>query len=141
MNKEHQDWFNLIKTAAQEMGQLMQETVDAAVETAELMMQIPIVMAEQVEEAIATEIEHVLDQLAEWFQPPPPIHLSIWSQVEWQSSGVEPWIQTVDPEEGHQNACIGCRHYHGCIYNDNLLVCGMHPYGWEGDRCPDWEGH
>jgi hypothetical protein len=19
------------------------------------------------------------------------------------------------------------------------LVCGMYPYGWDGDKCPDWE--
>lgn len=36
-------------------------------------------------------------------------------------------------------ACQGCRHYHGRIYGGNMLVCGMHPYGVEGDRCGDWE--
>lgn len=35
--------------------------------------------------------------------------------------------------------CRGCQHYHGRVYGGNLLVCGMHPYGVEGDRCADWE--
>ncbi|WP_373693667.1 hypothetical protein [Limnofasciculus baicalensis] len=37
------------------------------------------------------------------------------------------------------SACVGCRHYHGHSYGGNLLVCGMHPYGWDTDNCPDWE--
>jgi hypothetical protein len=37
-------------------------------------------------------------------------------------------------------ACVGCQHYHGHIYSGNLLVCGMHPYGWSDEHCPDWEG-
>lgn len=38
-------------------------------------------------------------------------------------------------------ACIGCQHYHGHVYSGNLLVCGMHPYGWSDPHCPDWEGN
>ncbi|BAZ45663.1 hypothetical protein NIES4102_26890 [Chondrocystis sp. NIES-4102] len=36
-------------------------------------------------------------------------------------------------------ACINCAHYHGQSYNGNLLVCAMHPDGWEDAHCPDWE--
>jgi hypothetical protein len=36
-------------------------------------------------------------------------------------------------------ACINCAHYHGQSYNGNLLVCAMHPHGWEDEHCPDWE--
>ena len=47
---------------------------------------------------------------------------------------------TYVPPTAHKNAvCIGCQHYHGQIYGKNLLVCGMHPYGCEGESCPDWE--
>jgi len=35
--------------------------------------------------------------------------------------------------------CQGCRHYHGRTYGGNLLVCGMHPFGAEGEHCSDWE--
>lgn len=61
--------------------------------------------------------------------------------------------QNFDPEElyflfedgkpipNHQThpACVGCTHYHGQTYNGNLLVCAMYPYGWDGEKCPDWE--
>lgn len=39
----------------------------------------------------------------------------------------------------HQPVCQGCRHYHGFVYEGNLLVCAMHPSGVETDSCPDWE--
>lgn len=36
-------------------------------------------------------------------------------------------------------ACIGCQNYHGRVYEGNLLVCAMHPYGVESETCPDRE--
>jgi len=43
------------------------------------------------------------------------------------------------PNPKKHPACVGCINYHGQTYNGNLLVCGIHPYGWEGKECPDWE--
>ena len=45
----------------------------------------------------------------------------------------------VEPNRETHPACIGCRNYHGRVYSGNLLVCGIHPYGWNGETCPDWE--
>ncbi len=38
-----------------------------------------------------------------------------------------------------QPACQGCHNYNGTTFGGNLLVCGFHPYGWDGASCPDWE--
>jgi hypothetical protein len=43
------------------------------------------------------------------------------------------------PSIKNNPACINCSNYHGQSYNGNLLVCAMHPEGWEDDHCPDWE--
>lgn len=45
----------------------------------------------------------------------------------------------VRPTSQLNPACIGCIHYHGRVYNGNLLVCAMHPHGWDSQDCPDWE--
>ena len=45
----------------------------------------------------------------------------------------------INPNSNVHPACIGCRHYHGRVYGNNLLVCAMHPYGWDENNCPDWE--
>ena len=52
---------------------------------------------------------------------------------EWQVSEPEESLFVQHP------ACVGCRHFHGQYYGGNLLVCGMHPYGWDSENCPDWE--
>jgi hypothetical protein len=44
----------------------------------------------------------------------------------------------VPPVDRHA-ACVGCRHYHGRVYNGTLLICGMYPFGWTEGACPDWE--
>jgi hypothetical protein len=44
----------------------------------------------------------------------------------------------IEPCDHFHPACIGCQNYHGHIYGRNLLVCGMHPYGWDDDNCPDF---
>lgn len=36
-------------------------------------------------------------------------------------------------------ACIGCANYHGRLYNETVLVCGIHPSGVNGSHCLDWE--
>lgn len=33
--------------------------------------------------------------------------------------------------------CTGCKYYHGRVYNHELLVCGIHPFGPPGEQCPD----
>ena len=41
------------------------------------------------------------------------------------------------------NACKGCRYLHGQTYigekGENILICGIHPYGWQEGNCPDYE--
>ncbi|MBR8829077.1 MAG: hypothetical protein DSM107014_14455 [Gomphosphaeria aponina SAG 52.96 = DSM 107014] len=51
------------------------------------------------------------------------------------------WLNPkIEPTATEHPACIGCGNYHGRVYGGNLLVCGMHPYGWDDENCPDWEG-
>jgi len=52
---------------------------------------------------------------------------------------VQPLTQTLDPLVMEQPACVGCKHYHGQVYNDQIFVCAMHPYGVGLETCPDWE--
>ncbi|MBW4628245.1 MAG: hypothetical protein KME49_22715 [Brasilonema octagenarum HA4186-MV1] len=56
-------------------------------------------------------------------------------------------LEEYDDEEDEDNShfstpqsCQGCRNFHGHIYGDNALICGMHPSGWNEGDCPDYEG-
>ena len=35
--------------------------------------------------------------------------------------------------------CRTCRQHHGQIYGGVELVCGIHPYGYSGASCPDYQ--
>jgi hypothetical protein len=50
-----------------------------------------------------------------------------------------PFVQVVAPALQDHPVCVGCSHYHGETYGDQLLVCAMHPYGAEGQSCEDWQ--
>ncbi|WP_448381071.1 hypothetical protein [Gloeomargarita sp.] len=52
---------------------------------------------------------------------------------------LQPLAQTLDPLVMDQPACVGCKHYHGQVYNGQIFVCAMHPYGVGSETCPDWE--
>lgn len=44
-----------------------------------------------------------------------------------------------DEEESTPIVCRSCQNYHGQIYGNNLLICAIHPHGWDGENCPDFE--
>lgn len=58
-----------------------------------------------------------------------------WSSLDGDL-GLNPYLPAT---ASHQPACQGCQHYHGYVYGGKLLVCGMHPYGSDGEECPDWQ--
>ncbi len=43
-----------------------------------------------------------------------------------------------DDQVSRPIVCIGCANYHGVEYGDNVLVCGIHPNGWDSENCPDY---
>lgn len=50
-----------------------------------------------------------------------------------------------DVPSSRPKVCQGCEHYHGIAYGHSrdtraVLICGFHPYGWQGSTCPDWSG-
>jgi len=130
MEKWQKDFWDMMDTVADEVERFflgMTEMVDTFIDLSEE-------VTEQWENTIATEVDQYLQDLAE------PILEIYWELEELVGDDIEPTFPySVDPTQEQNAACIGCRHYHGQVYSGNLLVCGMHPYGWEDDKCPDWE--
>jgi GAF domain-containing protein len=91
-------------------------------------------VAHQVHNAIITEIDQFLNELV---QPVIEVYYE-FEQLTFEPDW--PLTDSVEPSPQQHPACVGCRHYHGQVYSGNLLVCGMHPYGWDSENCPDWEG-
>lgn len=90
-------------------------------------------IASQMQNTITTEFDLYLQ---EWSEP----LFDVYTDLEDMMSDLEqPFPHQVEPTDTSHPACKGCSNYHGQVYNGNLLVCGMHPYGWEDSNCPDWE--
>jgi len=129
MEKWQKDFFEILETVADEVEHFflgVTEVVDSFFEITEE-------ITEQVQNTLVTELDQYLNELAE------PIFEVYWELEEVIGEVDQPFPYTVEPTRQEHPACIGCSHYHGQVYGGNLLVCGMHPYGWEDENCPDWE--
>ena len=91
-------------------------------------------MTEELQQVVTIEIDQRLQEI---FEPIADLYLEL---EQLAGDGDLGFTYTVEPNAQSHPACIGCNQYHGQIYSGNLLVCGMHPYGWETQHCPDWEG-
>jgi hypothetical protein len=81
------------------------------------------------------EVEEFLDRLVE----PLLDEQHVQAVDEAMLAATQPLFQTLYPMIDQRPGCAGCRHYHGQSYGGNFLVCGMYPYGYEGEQCPDWQ--
>jgi len=129
MEKWQKDFIDMIETVADEVEQFfleMNNMVDAFLEITEE-------ITEEVQSTFVADIDLFLQELTE------PI-LEIYWELEDISEDIDPGFPyTVEATVEKNAACIGCINYHGQVYNGNLLVCGMHPHGWDDKNCPDWE--
>ena len=99
------------------------------------------VVAQEVQESIITEVEYLwqdlCEPLADFYTE---FDLEISSEFNDFSFEEDSFLTNkIESTLAHHPACRGCSNYHGQVYNGNLLVCGMHPYGWDDENCPDWE--
>lgn len=129
MEKWQKDFFDMLETVTDEIESFfvgVTEMVDSLFELSEE-------ITEQVQNTIVTEFDQYFNELAE------PLFEVYWELEEIVGEVEQPFPYTVEPTPEEHPACVGCHHYHGQVYGGNLLVCGMHPYGWEDENCPDWK--
>ncbi|QLE58505.1 hypothetical protein [Nostoc sp. TCL26-01] len=129
MDQWQKDLIEIVETVADEVERFflgMTEMVDAFFELTEE-------FTDQVHNTIATEVDQYLQDIAE------PI-LDIYWELEDVVADVDPGFPyAVEPTIEQNSACVACKNYHGHVYGGNLLVCAMHPHGWDDSNCPDWE--
>jgi hypothetical protein len=137
------DWWKILATAAEEVEQFFEE-VGKAVEnfTDEVGETIESVV-EQLQETITIEIDQYIQDFFELIiEAGSEVEEILFEDLDELTNDSEfIFMRQESPTAKHHPACIGCHHYHGVVYGDNLLVCAMHPYGWNDDNCPDWEGN
>lgn len=153
----YQFWQSLA-TIAKESDRWWQDFNTNLVHATEAFVQTTDEWADQVQQTLEPEVERLVDDIQQLMEP---WEATITTQVEEASehleqvvdpmvtsliAGLDQWIDeisgpinsAIDPIMQDQPACVGCRHYYGQAHGGHLLVCAMHPYGSETERCPDW---
>ncbi|AFY81544.1 hypothetical protein [Oscillatoria acuminata] len=139
-----EDWpkefFTMLETAGQEMDRFFQEVTEEVEEFVDILgrfssdiMELSEEFTEELQTTIFTELDQYFEELVDPF-------FDLYLGLDEFPTDMDGFVSSVEPTSEKYSACIGCKNYHGQVYGGNLLVCGMHPYGWEADGdCPDWE--
>lgn len=136
------DWWKIFATAVEEVEQFFDE-VGKAVETfTDEVGETIETVVEQVQENINLEVDQYIQDFFELIiEAGIEVEEILFEDFENMANESDFIFMRQDiPTAKNHPACVGCHNYHGVVYNDNLLVCAMHPYGWDDENCPDWEG-
>lgn len=133
-----QDLVKMLEIIAIETEAFFDSVVKEVSEATEAFVEFSDEVAQQVEQIIAPAIDQIDERFADWLEP---FILAITSLEEVLGEAAAPVTHTVEPFLNQHPVCMGCRHYHGQSYGDNMFVCAMHPYGVEEgiETCPDKE--
>lgn len=130
LNEAAQVSSQLLTKVARQGEQVMGQWVDSSIEVVEA-------AEKSIEENVAPAFLQINDQ----------VDAALDAGVDFLNQQITPWIEkvtapivnTVNPILQDHPTCVGCRNYHGTGYGNEMLVCGMHPYGPDDESCPDWE--
>lgn len=92
---------------------------------------------EPLETVVDSRVEEAAEQINQVFDP--VIDALIIGLGEWVETISAPVHNTVEPMVQNQPTCVGCRHYYGQAHGGHMLVCAMHPYGPDDEKCADYE--
>ena len=136
MEKWQKDLIGMIETVTDEVEQFFLEINDMV----DAFFEITEEITEEVQNALVADIDTFATLHEQFLQDLTEPFLEIYSELQDISEDIDPGFPyQVEATQEKNAACIGCSNYHGQVYNGNLLVCGMHPHGWDDQSCPDWE--
>jgi len=145
MDGWQQDWMKTLEAVTDGIDQFFREVSKGVDEAADALLEFTEEVADEIErtftpfeETVTPSLDRLDGQLTEWFDPLLQMILGFEATLD---RAAEPITHTVEPLINQHPACVGCRHYHGQVYSDTMLVCAMHPYGIVdgSEQCPDKE--
>lgn len=144
MEDWQKEWWGKLEQTAVEVEEFFLDLTDAAESFADEVTETVEEFVVGLQEVIGLEVDgFIQDFLDVISEDSSDFEVYIWEDFEdftdfadEEFLGISSQPATTD----NNPACIDCANYHGKIYDGNLLVCAMHPYGWDDSNCPDWEG-
>ena len=139
MNDWQDEWRKQIEKTAAEMEGFFTEVGEATELLVDEVTQSVGSLFEQFEVDFGKEVEDFIHNF---------VDVIVTTSDDIEAALSDEWDDFVDedftsvsyhtPSAQSHPACINCANYHGQVYNGNLLVCAMHPQGYEDSNCPDW---
>ncbi|MGA7934691.1 MAG: hypothetical protein WCA35_14190 [Kovacikia sp.] len=126
------DFSKMLEVVVKEVEYFLTETAKDVSEVVDAFVEVSEEIVEQMQNTFEAEIEPFINELLD-----PILEAYLGFEIVVEET-TQPVIHSFEPFLNDHPACVGCRHYHGQAYGGTMLVCGMHPYGWEGEKCPDW---
>lgn len=123
MDDWQKEFWDVVDSVAQGIEQFVQDVTQAV---------------EEIHNEMATDIEQFFEEV---FSVELELRIDENDLFPDHWGELSDWLVNprVEPDPTTHPSCVGCQNYHGRIYGGNLLVCAMHPYGWQNESCPDWE--
>ena len=140
MDDWQQDWWQQLEKTASNVEKFFKD-VDRAVESfAEEVTDTLEEFSEQIQDTLITDFDRYVEELVDFITDiNSELDSDLWEDFENFTSDPD-FVEVTNktPTQDYHPACIGCSNYHGHSYNGEVLICGMHPYGWSEKNCPDW---
>lgn len=144
MEDWQKEWWGKLEQTAAEVEEFFLDLTDAAESFADEVTETVEEFVVGLQEAIGLEVDgFIQDFLDAISEDSNDFEVYIWEDFEDFTDFADEEFLGISSQPAtaeHNPACIDCVNYHGKIYDGNLLVCAMHPYGWDDSNCPDWEG-
>ncbi|MDJ0676363.1 MAG: hypothetical protein QNJ36_13415 [Calothrix sp. MO_167.B42] len=137
MEQLEKDFWEIIQTVADEVDQLFLGINEGINEMVDTFFEFAEEITDQLQESIATDIATDIEDYFNGITEPLFDHYWEMEDMVGDMDSAFPYPVEATPEKNP--ACMGCMHYHGQAYGGNLLVCAMHPHGWDDENCPDRE--
>ena len=147
MDDWQQNWWEILEKTASDVEKLMEDIGNAVELFTEEVGETIEDFVEQLQDSLVSEIDKCVEDIfGTLINTNVEAEIVILEDIDY-ADNLDYFSEELDfigihkekPNLEKNPACIGCQHYHGHVYSGNLLVCGMHPYGWTDDNCPDWE--
>ena len=138
MNDWQKDWWKQIEKTAADMEEFIADVGEATESLVDEVSDSVGSLFDRLQADVAGELEHFIQDCVDVLTVAGD-EIDAALSDEWEFDDDFTNVSYHTPSARNNPACINCANYHGQAYNGNLLVCAMHPQGYEGDSCPDWE--
>ena len=138
MNDWQKDWWKQIEKTAADMEEFLVDVGEATELLVDEVSDSVSFFVDRFQSSVGSELDNFVQEFVDILTVAGD-EIDAALSEDWEFDDDFTSVSYHVPSAKNNPACVNCANYHGQAYNGNLLVCAMHPQGYEDDSCPDWE--